>query len=186
MRQPPPSREARFRELYAATYDPVLRFAQRRADPHEAQDITADTFLVAWRRLDDVPTRPEERLPWLYAVARNCLLNQRRADHRRDALTIRIADAIPAPGDRPLDADAIATRLDLTRAWQRLQPGEQEVLALTLWEDLTSPQAGQVLGISGAAYRVRLARARRALRGHLDLIVPAAPPVGARLQESQS
>ncbi|XVX20441.1 sigma factor-like helix-turn-helix DNA-binding protein [Actinomycetota bacterium] len=59
--------------------------------------------------------------------------------------------------------------MDLAHAWRRLSPVDQEALALAVYEDLTSPQAARVLGISAAAYRLRLMRARRALRRELEL-----------------
>ena len=159
-------REDRFRSLFAAHHGAVLAFARRRSNPAHADDIAAETFLVAWRRLDAVPSRPGEALPWLYAVARHCLLNAQRSERRRDAVLVRIADARQA--DDGLDVDAIARRADLVTAWRLLSPTDQEVLALALWEDLPSPQAASVLGITATAYRLRLSRARRALRRLLD------------------
>ena len=85
-------REDRFRSLFAAHHGAVLAFARRRSNPAHADDIAAETFLVAWRRLDDVPTRPGEALPWLYAVARHTLLNAARSDRRREALAVRIGE----------------------------------------------------------------------------------------------
>ena len=177
----PPAREHRFRTLYVDHDDPVFRFVARRTDPASTEDVVADTFLVAWRRLDDVPTRAGEALPWLYAVARNCLLNARRSIERQDALAVRIADGMPAVIG--LDVDVVARRADLAVAWRRITRAEQEVLALSVWENLTSPQAARVLGTSAAAYRLRLTRARRSLRRHLD---PPAPTASPSLQESTS
>ncbi|EAP98487.1 Putative RNA polymerase sigma factor (ECF family) [Janibacter sp. HTCC2649] len=171
----PAAREQRFRALYADHYDHVLRFVARRSSPASAEDVVAEAFLVAWRRLDDVPTRVGEALPWLYAVARNCLLNSARAAGRQGALAVRIGDA--GPSHAHLDTDHIARRVDLATAWQRLTDAEQEVLALAIWEDLPSPAAARVLGTTAAAYRLRLSRARRALRRHLD---PTDTPVPAR------
>lgn len=177
-----PAREERFRSLYADHFDQVLRFARRRTDPAAADDVVAETFLVAWRRLDDVPARPGEALPWLYAVARNCLLNATRGETRQRAVSVRLARQ-PWPA-RDGHADASGERLDLLDAWRRLSAEEQEVLALAVWEDLTSPQAGRVLGISAAAYRVRLTRARRALTRHLDQSpVPSAARAATTPQE---
>lgn len=171
------AREQRFRALYAAHYDHVLRFVARRSSPASAEDVVAEAFLVAWRRLDDVPTRVGEALPWLYAVARNCLLNSARAAGRQEALAVRISDAGPAHADHAhLDTDHIARRVDLAAAWQRLSHAEQEVLALAIWEDLPSPAAARVLGTTAAAYRLRLSRARRTLRRHLE---PTDTPVRA-------
>lgn len=161
-----PASEERFRSLYAAHYDHVLHFARRRTDPASAHDVVAETFLVAWRRLHDVPDGAGQALPWLYAVARNCLLNMTRGENRQRAVAVRLVTRSGI--DRGEHADSVGERLEMADAWQRLTPSEQEVLALAVWEDLTSPQAGKVLGISAAAYRVRLARARRALERHLD------------------
>lgn len=73
----------------------------------------------------------------------------------------------------------VELQIDLAAAWQTLTPPHQEVLALALFEDLTSRQAGRVLGVTAAGYRVRLSRARRALRLSLDLS-PHRPPAGAQ------
>ena len=168
------SRADRFTAIYTAHYDEVVRFASRRTDPARAEDVAADAFTVAWRRLDDIPHRPGEALPWLYAVARNCLLNAHRASGRQDALAVRLGESLGAAATthRAFDSD-IAGRLDLAAAWRRLAPAEQEVLGLALFEDLPSPQAARVLGISAPAHRLRMSRARRSLRRHLD---PAVEP----------
>ena len=62
--------------------------ARRRIGADEAEDVLAETFLVAWRRRDDVP---DDALPWLYAVAGNVLRNRTRAQRRRAALSARLA-----------------------------------------------------------------------------------------------
>jgi RNA polymerase sigma-70 factor (ECF subfamily) len=125
---------------------------------------------VAWRRLDDAPTKPDDVRAWLFGIARHCLLNTRRGQGRRDALAVRVAETVPsARVADELTADPVAQRLDLAAAWRRLSETDQEALSLTVFEDLTSPQAARVLGITSAAYRLRLLRARRALRRQLDL-----------------
>jgi RNA polymerase sigma-70 factor (ECF subfamily) len=65
----------RFSRLFEAHYALVLAFAARRVGRDQADEVTAETFLVAWRRLDAVPVEP---LPWLYGVARNVVLRPRR------------------------------------------------------------------------------------------------------------
>lgn len=79
---------ARFEALYAEYGDTVLRYALRRTTRASADDVVAETFLVAWRRLDRVPAEPRG---WLLAVARRALANQRRGERRRDALATRLA-----------------------------------------------------------------------------------------------
>ena len=161
-------REERFRALYADHHLDLLRFVSRRTHPDHAEDVVADAFLVAWRRLDDAPRRHDDVRAWLFGVARNCLLNAGRSHQRREALAVRLATVATAGTTPDDDSDVVAQRLDVAAAWRRLTEAEQEVLALTVLDDLTSPQAGAVLGIPAAAYRLRLMRARRSLRRHLD------------------
>ena len=168
MRPPEPDPEARFRALYADAHADVLRFAQRRVHPSHAEDVTADAFLVAWRRIEEAPRTPGDARAWLFGIARHCLLNTTRGQGRREALAVRVAGATaPAPTAAGPDADLVAQRVDLAAAWRRLSETDQEALSLTVFEDLTSGQAARVLGISPAAYRLRLLRARRALRRQL-------------------
>lgn len=163
---PPPDREARYRAFFAQSHPDLLRFAQRRVHPSHAEDVVADAFLVAWRRFDEAPATPGDQRAWLFGIARNCLLNARRGEQRRAALAVRVAGA--EPGEAGWTADEIAERVDLVRAWHRLDAAQQEVLALTAFDDLTSAQAARVLSTTAAGYRLRLMRARRSLRRHLD------------------
>src|SRR4051794_31069206 len=87
------TREDRFEEVFREHYDAVRGFAFRRVPGDLAQDAVAETFLVAWRRLDDVPA---DALPWLYGVARRVLANQRRSADRSSALERRLAAAAGA------------------------------------------------------------------------------------------
>ena len=159
--------EVRFRAAYAAAYPDLLRFVSRRVHPSHAEDIVADVFLVAWRRVAELPEESDSQRAWLFGIARRSLLNQYRTDRRQGALAVRIAEHPPAHAG--IDPDVIAARLDLARVWGRLCPGDQEVIALTAWDGLDGPAAARVLGISAVAYRLRLSRARRTLRRLLDL-----------------
>jgi RNA polymerase sigma-70 factor (ECF subfamily) len=163
--RPTTDAEAAFRELFEAAYDDLLCFVERRTHLAAADDVVAEAFLIAWRRLDDVPDTLDEARAWLFTVAHNLLRNRRRSDQRQQSLALRI---LREPDDTGgAEADAVATRVDLARAWQRLTPADQEVLTLTAIEDLTGPQAAHVLGISRPAFSLRLLRARRRLRQHL-------------------
>src|SRR4029453_6989545 len=75
---------ARVEALFRAPPHARLGYARRRVDrPEDAADVVADTMLVAWRRLDEVPSGRETR-PWLFGVARRVLANGRRGRGRRD------------------------------------------------------------------------------------------------------
>lgn len=178
-------RELRFREMYARTCDDVLRFARRRVHPSHAEDVAAEVYLVAWRRLEDAPRLPGPQRAWLFGIARRCLLNTYRADGRREALAVRLATVGERTHETLTDhPESVHQRVDLARAWHRLGAEDQEVIALTVFDDLTSPEAARVLGITPPAYRVRLMRARRRLREHLDPTDRPAELTTARAKET--
>ncbi|MFD9905432.1 RNA polymerase sigma factor [Streptomyces sp. NPDC059063] len=154
--------EARFRALYEAHYERVLRFAARRAGPEAAGDVASETFLVAWRRLAQVPTAADEALPWLYAVARRTLANQRRGEQRGERLTARLGTAAPAPVGPDHAGDVVGV-LHLRQALGTLSAQDQETLLLVAWEGLDVAAAAKVVGCGRRAFAVRLHRARRRL-----------------------
>ncbi|WP_154792057.1 RNA polymerase sigma factor [Occultella kanbiaonis] len=163
--------EDRFDRLYEAHRPDLERFVRRRMPPAQVEDIVAETFLVAWRRLDDVPGEPR---PWLFGIARNLMLRSMRSSGRWHALQVRLA-AQPRVLSEDL-ASSVATRTDLARAWAKLSAGEQEVLALVAWDGLTTNEAAAVLGCQVGTFRMRLMRTRR----HLLHILDRLPPVEAR------
>jgi RNA polymerase sigma factor (sigma-70 family) len=148
-------REARFTRLYDAHKSAVRSYAWRRG-PDTADDVVAETFMIAWQRLDDVPADP---LPWLIRVARNVRLNLRRGARRR-----RERDAHCASDDVvPSFAGDVEARAALRAALQRLSERDREILLLAAWERLDGQALAAVLGCSRAAAAVRLFRARRRL-----------------------
>lgn len=165
------------RVVFAENYGDVVRFAQRRSSPDRAEDIAAQTFLVAWRRISDLPDDPGDARAWLFGVARNCLFNDRRTARRQDSLAVRLADPLTTTSITD-PADTVVARQALARAWQLLTEADQEVLALSVFEQLTADQIGQVLEVSPGAVRVRLSRARARLRIHLE-----SPDLSAHTQE---
>lgn len=140
----------------AAVYEPLQRYARRRTDPDAAEDVVADTLLVVWRRLDEVPE--EAVLPWCYRVAANCLSNSRRAGRRRLRLATRVASV-----RQPPDAEPDLPDPALHAALATLSPADQEVLRLWAWEDLAPAEIAVALGVSANAVSIRLHRAK----GHL-------------------
>jgi RNA polymerase sigma-70 factor (ECF subfamily) len=127
----------------------------RRVGRAATPDIVADTFAIAFRHA----TSPREPLPWLYAIARNLVRNHARAAARRPV-------AVPAYPMQDV-ADVVADRDLVVRALQTLPELSREALMLTAWEGLVPAEAAQVIGISPAAFRVRLHRARRQLETEL-------------------
>ncbi|WP_233604717.1 RNA polymerase sigma factor [Micromonospora sp. HM5-17] len=151
----PPDDAAKFEAMYRACYPDLLRFALRRTDrPESAADVVAETFLIAWRRLADIPT-DQARL-WLFGVARNVLANHHRADQRRHDLAIRLREEL-----RHTEVVQPEVPDDIRTAFHTLPEADQELLRLVAWEGLTGEELAVVLGCSVNAARIRLHRARR-------------------------
>ena len=165
---PPRERELRFREMYDAAYADLLRFVRRRVHASHAEDVVGEVMLVAWRRLDDVPVDLSAARAWLFGVARNTLQNTRRRDDRHEAVAVRLADARHSPADAGELPDLVAYRVDIAAAWPLLSALHQEAIALSVLDGFTAPEAAAVLGISSTAFRLRLSRARRLLRRHVE------------------
>lgn len=164
-------RNDRFRALYDAAYVDLLRFVQRRVPPTRAEDVVADVFLVAWRRFDQVPESEDGARAWLFGVARHSMQNDTRQRGRQESLAVRIASIGLASIEAiEVDQDVIARRLDLATVWPTLSVIDQEAISLAVWDGLSAPEAATVLGITATAFRLRLSRARRSLRRHLDAL----------------
>jgi RNA polymerase sigma-70 factor (ECF subfamily) len=143
-----------FERIYEQHADAVRAYVRRRAPDSVVDDVVADVFVVALRRIDDVP---RNALPWLYAVARKTLANERRK--RRDVpLTFDVAYEPEPVGDAALAS-----------AFAGLSDGDREILRLVAWEGLPLRDAARALECSPVAARVRYHRAKARLRAQLDV-----------------
>ncbi|MDX6596951.1 MAG: hypothetical protein QOE87_838, partial [Gaiellales bacterium] len=125
--------EQRFRAAYDEHLRAVAAFALRRAaTAADAEDIVAETFLVAWRRFGEAPA---DLRPWLFGVARHVLRHHYRATQRRDALSARLASALARLGHEP-GADAGW----LAEALPQLSESDRDILTLTAWEGFQTPR----------------------------------------------
>jgi RNA polymerase sigma factor (sigma-70 family) len=153
---------AGFEALYVAHRSHVVAYCLRRAPRSDAYEAADETFLIAWRRHDDVPTGQERA--WLYGVAYRVLANQHRGERRRRQLSARLAQVRPQDLAGPeQEVVRSADQQLLWRAYQRLGPDDQEVLRLVAWEELPHEQVGVALGCGATAARQRLHRARERL-----------------------
>jgi RNA polymerase sigma factor (sigma-70 family) len=157
-------REHRFEAVYAANHTPILGYVLRRtSNSDDAADVIAETFLTAWRRLEDIPAGTEARL-WLYGVARRVLANHYRGERRRSALSERLCADLDSAWQQPQYTRDTAQIAD---AFRRLPEAQRELLALNVWEGLDYGQIATVLGCSRNAVRIRLHRARKQFAGEL-------------------
>lgn len=154
--------EQRYRLLFERHWRRVFAYALRRSpDPAAADDVVADVFLTAWRRIGDIPDDYE--LAWLLAVARKVLANAYRGDARRDRLLARLHQAGPS-----LQVTEVETALDdgeaadqVRAALGRLRDADAEILQLATWEQLPHAQIAVVLNCTVNAVAIRLHRARQ-------------------------
>jgi RNA polymerase sigma-70 factor (ECF subfamily) len=154
--------QARFEAIFTAHYRDVHRFALRRTDPAEAEEVANEAFAICWAKLAAVP---DPALPWLYAVARKCLANRRRAASRRVGLSGRLRATVVAGRD---PAEQFAERDAILRAFVRLSERDREALRLVAWDGLALADAARVAGVSRAAFAMRVHRARRRLAAELE------------------
>ncbi len=149
----------RFRTLYISTFSDIYAYVTRAFMPDlsEIDDVVADVYLVAWRRIAELPQSPQDRL-WLFGVARNVVRNTRRSINRRHLLVDRIHRQ-PQP---PVESSE-PSEVDVTDALRRLSPNEREVMQLVVWDGLSAAETAEVLGCSINTVQVRLHRARKRL-----------------------
>lgn len=150
----------RFELLWSEHYAAVHAHAARRV-PGRADEVCADVFLTAWRRLDDVPA---DALPWLLATSRNVIGTLWRGDTRRERLGARL-DAQPRP-ESALELEL--PDAELAAALGQLPERDRELILLVYWDGLTPTRAARALGLAPAPARTRLWRARRRLGRALE------------------
>jgi RNA polymerase sigma-70 factor (ECF subfamily) len=155
-------REDRFNELYSLACSRIIAYAMRRTrSAEDAGDVVAQTFEIAWRKLDEVPSEDAGVL-WLYVTARNVLANHGRRLRRHDALTARLAEEL---WHVPKYAESVDDeRVVMRSCLDGLDADDREVLLLAGWEGLRANEIAHVLGCSSTAARIRLHRARSRLK----------------------
>ncbi len=155
------ARVERFRSIYDDTYDDIVRYCRRRVSDADVADAVSETYLTAWRRLDELPDADSARL-WLFGVARNVIANLHRTRDRRDRLDLRLSTQ-PHKTTTPSPESAVVDETGVIAALATLRPADAELLRLIAWEGLTHAETGVVLGCSANAVGIRLHRARARL-----------------------
>jgi RNA polymerase sigma-70 factor, ECF subfamily len=168
----------RFSLIFEAHRGALEAYVRRRVPPSAVADIVSETFLAAWRKLDQIDHQP---LPWLYRAAALEIAYRRRNQQRDESLWHRVASSPWPIAEDP--ADVVLGRDQWALAFGSLSEPDREVLRLVAWEDLTPHDAARVLGCSVVAFRVRLHRARRRLiaqtaEAAVQLLEPAPFPEG--------
>lgn len=155
-------REA-FERLFAQTHIELLAYALRRSRcAEDAADVVSETYLIAWRKIDQIPDGERARM-WLFGVAANVLRRGAARHHASTLLVARLAGELAvhtaAEQFEREDHSLRALRAGLAS----LPARDREIVTLSAWEGLSPKQIGQVLQLPANVVRVRLHRARRRL-----------------------
>lgn len=161
------TRENKRTKLHAAFeqhFEAISRYCHRRLPTADANDATAQVFVVAWRRVEDMPDG-DETLPWLYGIARNHVRTARRSAQRLTNLRAKLNGQARVMDPGP---EAVIVRNDeqnqLLRALATLKAEDREILYLRSYEQLSSSEMAAVLGCSAEAAKKRSTRALQRLR----------------------
>ncbi len=175
------AQRSRFESIWREHRHQVLAYCLRRSPSTDAEDACAETFLVVWRRIDEIPPAPKTLL-CLYGIARKVMSNQSRAFHRRGRLHMKLTNLGMAPAADPLHV--VVQNADdrvVLDAVRRLKRVDREIVLLDVWEDLSRAEIAEVLGMTRAAVDQRVHRAyqklSRALQPVLEIRPIGSPPV---------
>jgi RNA polymerase sigma factor (sigma-70 family) len=159
--------ESAFRELYRAHVRPVYWIANGvLGSPADAEDVTQETFVVAWRKLPGLELQGDSILPWLATICRFQAANrlrQRRRDqaHTADAVDDELPDTVSVE-EQVITADLAAR---IAAEVGTLNDLDREIFRLCASEGYAYQAAAEELGVSHAVVRNRLSRVRTQLRG---------------------
>jgi RNA polymerase sigma factor (sigma-70 family) len=155
----------------------IQRYVARRLGQDAAEDIVAETFLLAFRQRDSYDSGRADARPWLYGIATNLIGRHRRAEVRLYRALARtgadpVMEAFTDRVDDRVSADAAGRRLAACLA--RLPEELRDTLLLVAWGDLSYEQVAGALGVPAGTVRSRVSRARSKLRRALGDTNPAA------------
>ncbi len=170
MSRPNPASDRRMTEAFDANAADLLAYLERRVLPREdAADVLGEAMIIAWRKVKRLPDDAQEARMWLFAIAKNTLLNHRRSATRRLAAIERLraeirSDIAAGAAD---DADRLDVRLRVRAALTTLPPELEELVKLVLWDGFTLADAARLAGTPTSTVRSRYARALAMLAAEL-------------------
>lgn len=157
--------EFAFRALYRAYAKPVYWTAHRLlGDPADAEDVTQETFVVAWRKIASLRLQGESLLPWLVTICRLQASNRSRARARDRAAAAPTDTELPAAVDverQVIDGETVEAIL---REVAGLSPLDREIFRLCAAEGYAYQAAADELGVAHGVVRNRLSRIRARVR----------------------
>jgi RNA polymerase sigma-70 factor (ECF subfamily) len=159
-----------FAGVFDAHHGEIYRYVASRLSVEHADDLAAETFLLAFRARARFVGPDAHVRAWLFGIATNLIRRHRRDERRRFRALGRVdaADRVPADDDRVLALVAAqGVQRELGTALASLPPGDRDVLLLVALADLSYPEVAVALGIPEGTVASRLHRARRTVRAAL-------------------
>jgi RNA polymerase sigma factor (sigma-70 family) len=156
----------RFAAVFERHFSSIHGYLQRRLGSDLADELAAETFVVAFRARGKYDHAHASARPWLFGIAANLARHQRRTERRRLLAYRRSVNNIVGEGNDAIDArlDAQANRPELARALASLAEGDRDALLLYAWAELSYEEIGEALAIPVGTVRSRISRARRQVR----------------------
>jgi RNA polymerase sigma-70 factor (ECF subfamily) len=151
--------DSRFVEIYKSHYRSIYAYLRRRLAADLVDDAVAETFLVAWRKVNLIPLG-EQTLPWLYGVAHRVVMHQWRGSQRSGRLHERLNSLrveAPTPPEELIVSSSDSHQVLV--AASKLKATDQEILRLSIWEGLSHEDIASALDLKTAAVRQRFSRA---------------------------
>ena len=158
-------------DCFAAVFDrhagEIYRYASGRLGPDAADDVTAETFLTAFRKRASYDVSRDDARPWLYGIATRWISEHRRGERRHLQSLARLAGPARAEAFEEAADDRIEARQQLpqlARALAVLSPADRDLLLLVAWTDLSYRDIAHALAIPPGTVASRLHRIRGKLR----------------------
>lgn len=149
-----------FEDLFSAHSLAVYKYVARRHQGNDIEDLVAEVFTLAWRKMSEIPA--DFQLQWLYRTAWLVLANQhrRKGDILLGDVGVNFESELELESDV---ADVVISNLELREAWLKLPERDREVLRLVAWEGMSPGDVAAVLGLSIGGASSAISRARKNL-----------------------
>lgn len=176
-----------YSEFFRRHVGSITKYAVRRCgSPEDVADLVAECFLVALQASHKYVPETDTALPWLFGISRRLVAKQRRKHAGNRRLEVKASNAFPA--FTASEENEIASAIDasrqaprLAKAMAALTAAERDVLELVAYDGLSPSEAAAALDITPNAARLRLSRARRAVR----VMIEPAPVAGAAAEGAE-
>ena len=157
-----PDDQVAFERVYQEHFEAIYAYVIRRAASVDTADLVSDIFGTAWRRIDDVPDPPEDKL-WLFGVARRVVSQHNRGNSRRKRLHVKLGRSVSSVvTEVPAETSDLEERV--LSLIDGLKPDDRELVTLIVWDGMTHAEVATILGCSANAVGIRWHRALKRLR----------------------